>query len=279
MPYRKKLIEVALPLKAINEASAKEKSIRHGHPSTLHLWWARRPLAACRAVLFSSLVDDPDSDPAYRKADGTVDVDRAGMKRAQLFNLIEELVLWENSNNPRVINAARAEIARCVASRKIELGELAKETIIFGDKKGQKHPKGPVSGEGVTAWEVLLLEARPEVVNAFLAEYAPPVLDPFCGGGSIPLEAQRLGLRAYASDGLGDNVDGFGSFRIQCDRHVANADRTRCSERRARHERTRVVHRPHLPSAPSGSSARHTQRVNERLATGVARGIEESPTQ
>ncbi len=198
--YRKKLIEVALPLKAINEASAREKSIRHGHPSTLHLWWARRPLAACRAVLFSSLVDDPDSDPAYRKPDGSVDKDRSGVKRAELFNLIEELVQWDNSNNPRVINAARAEIARCVASRKIELGEFQKDTIIFGDKKGQTHPKGPVSGEGVTAWEVLLMKARPQVVNAFLAEYAPPVLDPFCGGGSIPLEAQRLGLRAYASD-------------------------------------------------------------------------------
>jgi putative DNA methylase len=199
-PYRKKLIEVALPLKAINEASAREKSIRHGHPSTLHLWWARRPLAACRAVLFASLVDDPDSDPVYRKADGTVDEDRAGLKRAELFNLIEELVKWENSNNPRVINAARAEIARCVASRKLELGELARDTIIFGPKKGQKHPRGADSGEGVTAWDVLTMKARPEVVNAFLAEFAPPVLDPFCGGGSIPLEAQRLGLRAYASD-------------------------------------------------------------------------------
>lgn len=200
MQYRKKLIEVALPLKAINEASAREKSIRHGHPSTLHLWWARRPLAACRAVLFASLVDDPDSDPAYRRADGTVDEERAGIKRAELFNLIEELVRWENSNDPRVINAARAEIARCVASRKIELGELQKGEIVFGEKKGQKHAKGPLSGEGITAWEVVLMHARPEVVNAFLAEHAPPVLDPFCGGGSIPLEAQRLGLRAYASD-------------------------------------------------------------------------------
>src|SRR6516162_6626540 len=142
---RKKLIEVALPLAAINAAAAREKSIRHGHPSSLHLWWARRPLAACRAVLFASLVDDPDSDPAYRRADGTVDEDRAGLKRAQLFNLIEELVRWENSNNSRVINAARAEIARCVASRKIELGELKKDTIIIGGKKGQTHPKGPVS--------------------------------------------------------------------------------------------------------------------------------------
>lgn len=200
VPYRKKLIEVALPLKAINEASAKEKSIRHGHPSTLHLWWARRPLAACRAVLFASLVDDPDSDPAYRKADGSVDEDRAGVKRAQLFNLIEELVQWENTNNSRVINAARAEIARCVASRRIELGDFAKDTIVFGDNKGQKHPKGPTSGDGTTAWEIVLMKARPEVTNAFLAEFAPPVLDPFCGGGSIPLEAQRLGLRAFGSD-------------------------------------------------------------------------------
>ena len=80
--YRKKLIEVALPLAAINAESAREKSIRHGHPSTLHLWWARRPLAACRAVLFSSLVDDPESDPQYLKADGTVDEEAAGIKRA-----------------------------------------------------------------------------------------------------------------------------------------------------------------------------------------------------
>ena len=99
--HRKKLIEVALPLEAINKASAKEKSIRHGHPSTLHLWWARRPLAACRAVLFASLVDDPDSDPMFG---GSEDI--AASKRAELFNLIEELVLWENSNNPRVINRA-----------------------------------------------------------------------------------------------------------------------------------------------------------------------------
>src|SRR5580698_2274476 len=117
--YRKKLIEVALPLEAINKASAKEKSIRHGHPSTLHLWWAQRPLAACRAVLFASLVDDPDSDPDFKYAK-----EAAASKRARLFDLIEELVVWENSNDQRVINAARAEIARCVASRKLELKEL-----------------------------------------------------------------------------------------------------------------------------------------------------------
>lgn len=115
MTYRKKLIEVALPLDAINKASAREKSIRHGHPSTLHLWWARRPLAACRAALFASLVDDPDDDPMFGG-----DEDLAATKRAKLFDLIEELVKWENSNNPRVINKARAEIARCVSTQKIE---------------------------------------------------------------------------------------------------------------------------------------------------------------
>src|SRR3954447_20813378 len=100
---RKKLIEVALPLEAINRESAREKSIRHGHPSTLHLWWARRPLAACRAVLFTSMVDDPDSEPAYAGSP-----ERAAVKRAELFDLIEELVKWDNSNTPDVLNRARA---------------------------------------------------------------------------------------------------------------------------------------------------------------------------
>lgn len=199
--YRKKLIEVALPLAAINKEAAREKSIRHGHPSTLHLWWARRPLAACRAVLFASLVDDPDSDPAYRRLDGSVNEERAGIKRAELFNLIEELVKWENSNNPGVINKARAEIASCVASRMIERGELNKEAIIFGREEGKIHPDGPLPNDSrYTAWQVNCRLASVEAVNYFLAEHAPPVLDPFCGGGSIPLEAQRLGLRAHASD-------------------------------------------------------------------------------
>src|SRR5690349_3186431 len=104
---KKKLIEVALPLEAINVASAREKSIRHGHPSTLHLWWARRPLAACRAVLFASLVDDPSSLPEQFPTEAEQDAERQ-----RLFRIIEELVLWENSNNPRVLDAARAEIMR-----------------------------------------------------------------------------------------------------------------------------------------------------------------------
>ena len=107
---RKKLIEVALPLEAINKESAREKSIRHGHPSTLHLWWARRPLAACRAVLFASLVDDPASCP-----DEFPSEDAQEAERQRLFDIIEDLVKWENSNNEAVLHAARTEIARSTA--------------------------------------------------------------------------------------------------------------------------------------------------------------------
>ncbi|MHB1423644.1 MAG: REP-associated tyrosine transposase [Gemmataceae bacterium] len=205
MNYRKKLIEVALPLKAINEASAREKSIRHGHPSTLHLWWARRPLAACRAVLFASLVDDPDSDPEFRLLDEEV----RGRKRANLFNLIEELVQWENSNNPEIIRSVRAEIARCVASRLVETDKLANDHILANGMTvglfiASCHCcclAGGVDAKGHARYRFETRSLPPAaVVDSFLAEHAPPVLDPFCGGGSIPLEAQRLGLRAYASD-------------------------------------------------------------------------------
>ena len=139
--YKRKLIEVAIPLEAINAASVREKSIRHGHPSTLHLWWARRPLAACRAVLFTQLVDDPSSHPDKFPTEEAIEAERK-----RLFQIIEELVKWENSTNEEVLNRARAEILRSCG------GEL------------------------------------------------PPVYDPFSGGGSIPLEAQRLGLPAYGSD-------------------------------------------------------------------------------
>src|SRR5436190_15404080 len=141
MTYRKKLIEVALPLEAINKASAREKSIRHGHPSTLHLWWSRKPLATCRAVLFASLVDDPSEHPERFPTER-----EQQQERLRLFQLLEQLIIWENSNNQELLAKAHAEI---LASAN---GEL------------------------------------------------PPVLDPFCGGGSIPLEAQRLGLVAHASD-------------------------------------------------------------------------------
>lgn len=141
MAVKKKLIEVALPLDDINAASAREKSIRHGHPSTLHLWWARRPLAAARAVIWSSLVDDPSAHPEEFPT-----VEEQAAERERLFGILRELVVWENSNNDRVLSAAKAEIKRSM-----------------GDD-------------------------------------LPPLLDPFAGGGAIPLEAQRLGLKAYAQD-------------------------------------------------------------------------------
>lgn len=137
--YKPKLIEVALPLAAINKAAAREKSIRHGHPSTLHLWWARRPLAATRAVIWASLVDDPSADESLTP-------DQQEAERQRLFGILERLVIWENSNDPDVLSAAQAEIGRC-------------------------YPDGP-----------------------------PPILDPFGGGGAIPLEAQRLGLKALTGD-------------------------------------------------------------------------------
>src|SRR5512143_2778791 len=105
MTPRKKLIEVALPLKAINEASAREKSIRHGHPSTLHLWWARRPLAAARAVIFAQMVDDPSSHPDIFKTEKEQE-----KERQRLFRIIEALVLWENTTNEKVLQQARDEI-------------------------------------------------------------------------------------------------------------------------------------------------------------------------
>lgn len=138
---KRKLIEVALPLEAINRESAREKSIRHGHPSTLHLWWARRPLAAARAVLFAQLVDDPSSHPEEFP---TEELQRK--ERERLHKLIERLVVWENIRDERLLAEANAEILKSTGGN------------------------------------------------------PPPILDPFAGGGTIPLEAQRLGLEAHASD-------------------------------------------------------------------------------
>src|SRR5256885_10828 len=172
---RKKLIEVALPLEAINEESSRRKrKAPSGYPTTLHKWWARRPLAACRAVLFASLVDDPDSDPDFRLLGEAF----TGKKRAELFGLIEELVMWENSNNPEVIRSARAEIARCVASRLIETGRLKKETsiapsITAGDMLKRGHckpiPLGFDSNVGRVRFSFDVSRLPPaDVVDSFL---------------------------------------------------------------------------------------------------------------
>lgn len=159
----RKLIEVALPLDAINAACAREKSIRHGHPSTLHLWWARRPLAAARAVIFSQLVNDP----GYQQGGGFKygkNKKEAAIERKRLFKIIEDLVLWENTTNEEVLERARAEIRRSWR----EVCELNKD--------------------------------HPQAAELFNPDKMPALHDPFAGGGAIPLEAQRLGLEAYATD-------------------------------------------------------------------------------
>ena len=107
MKLRKKLIEVALPLEAINAASTREKSIRHGHPSTLHVWWARRPLATARAVLFAQMVDDPSARLELFPTD-----EAQSQERQRLFRIIEDLVKWENTTNETVLEAAREEIRK-----------------------------------------------------------------------------------------------------------------------------------------------------------------------
>ena len=156
---RKKLIEVSLPLEAINIASAREKSIRHGHPSTLHLWWSRKPVATARAVLFAQLVDDPSSRPELFPTE-----EDQAQERQRLFRIIEELVKWENTTNETVLEAAREEIRR--------------------------------------SWRRTCEDNKdhPRAVELFNPEKLPAFHDPFAGGGSIPLEAQRLGLEAHASD-------------------------------------------------------------------------------
>jgi putative DNA methylase len=156
---RKKLIEVALPLEAINVASAREKSIRHGHPSTLHLWWARRPLAAARAVIFAQMVDDPSSWPDLFPTEK-----KQQKERERLFRIIEELVKWENTTNETVLQKAREEMWEC--------------------------------------WRRACAEnaGHPRARELFDRNKLPAFHDPFAGGGTLPLEAQRLGLEAYASD-------------------------------------------------------------------------------
>ncbi|WP_462174545.1 DUF1156 domain-containing protein [Pseudoalteromonas gelatinilytica] len=163
MKIPKKLIEVALPLDDINAAASREKSIRHGHPSTLHLWWARRPLAAARAVIFAQMVNDPgyESGKGFKRGVNKRD---AEIKREELFDIIRDLVKWENTNDESVLNRAK----RAIEESWQETCELNKN--------------------------------HPEASTLFNPNVLPGFHDPFAGGGAIPLEAQRLGLSSHASD-------------------------------------------------------------------------------
>jgi putative DNA methylase len=187
MTYKKKLIEVALPLEDINREAAREKSIRHGHPSTLHLWWARRPLAACRAVLFASLVDDPSECVAELMAD-------ASKRRAAEKALAAQRKLWE-ARKTLFDKAQAAKISAPEPGPEPKLGEVIVET--------ERERLFDIIRE-LVKWENsnddrTLNKARAEILRS-TGGNPPPVCDPFCGGGSIPLEAQRLGLEAHASD-------------------------------------------------------------------------------
>lgn len=186
MVYRKKLIEVALPLEAINKASSEEKNIKIGKPTGVHLWWARRPLSAARAIIFSQLVDDPSeyvdellADHGLRKeAENTLQKKLilnplnktnledilVDLERERIFHILEELILWENTSNKKVIENARIEIVR--------------------------------------SWRrtCAINKNHPQASELYNPTKMPSFVDPFAGGGAIPLEAQRLGLRSYASD-------------------------------------------------------------------------------
>ena len=165
--YRKKLIEVNIPLQAINIESAKDASLTHGHPSTLHKYWARRPLAACRAVIFATMVDDPseckDEFPTESEQNA---------ERNRLHSIINRLVIWQNRNDENLLAEARSEIAVSIARN---------------------------NGENPVAYREQFKKA-PDTALEYLQNHCPVIYDPFCGSGSIPLEAQRIGLCARGSD-------------------------------------------------------------------------------
>ena len=248
----KKLIEVALPLDVINEASAREKSIRHGHPSTLHLWWARRPLATARAVLFASLIDDPSERP-----DKFPTPESQQEERERLFKIIADIVQWENSGNKEIFDRANFEILKSIREmtptkklietavpldvineasareKSIRHGHpstlhlwwarrplATARAVLFASliDDPSEHPENfptPDSQQAererlfkiigkIVEWEnsgneEIFAEALNEIKKS-VGDDLPAIFDPFAGGGTIPLEAQRLGLKAFAAD-------------------------------------------------------------------------------
>ena len=223
---RKKLIEVSLPLDAINAASAREKSIRHGHPSTLHLWWARRPLAAARAVLFSQLVDDPSgvTEEFPTAEDQTQERDR-------LFKIIEELVLWENTTNDTVLEKARAEIRRSWRRACADNRDHPRAAELFDpDKLPAFHD--PFAGGGAIPLEAqrLGLESYASdlnpvavLINKAMIEIPPkfagrPPVNPDRNAGQVGLDAAWKG-----ASGLAEDVRYYGKWmRDEAERRIGH---------------------------------------------------------
>jgi putative DNA methylase len=185
---RKKLIEVALPLEDINREAAREKSIRHGHPSTLHLWWARRPLAARRAVLFASLVDDPSEHMQELLADGAKRRAAESAFKARIKAWQERKATFEKAHGAGMTSVPDPGPEPTVEEIVVEQERERLFAIIRDLVKWENSNN-----------ESVLQAARAEILRSCHGK-PPPVYDPFCGGGSIPLEAQRLGLEAHASD-------------------------------------------------------------------------------
>ena len=212
---RKKLIEVAIPLEAINAASAREKSIRHGHPSTLHLWWARRPLAAARAVIFCQMVDDPSAVPVEFPTEEAQE-----NERLRLFALISELVTWENTTNEEVLNRAREEIRRSwrrCCSDKADHPEAAE--LFNPEKLPGFHD--PFAGGGALPLEAqrLVLEAYASDLNpvAVLINKAMIEIPPqFAGMPLVNPEArskkQLIAREWKGAEGLAEDVRYYGQW-------------------------------------------------------------------
>jgi len=201
----KKLIEVALPLEAINKASAREKSIRHGHPSTLHLWWARRPLAAARAVIFAQMVDDPSAYVDTLRADPKLKRKAEAALKARQKVWEEAKALAEKSKGTSAplqepgpaptLDETLADIERQRLFRIIE-------DLVLWENTTNETVLQTARDEIWASWRRACAENadHPQAKELFDRKKLPAFHDPFAGGGALPLEAQRLGLESYASD-------------------------------------------------------------------------------
>ncbi len=229
--HRKKLIEVALPLDAINTASAREKSIRHGHPATLHLWWARRPLAAARAVIFAQMVDDPSSWPDLfptKKAQEK--------ERRRLFSIIEALVEWKNTNNEEILQQARDEIWRSWRRACAENADHPHAEVLF-DRYKLPAFHDPFAGGGALPLEAqrLGLEAHGSdlnpvavLINKAMIEIPPkfagrPPVNPEARPGGLAEKRKLIGHNWTSAKGLAEDIHYYGQWmRDEAEKRIGN---------------------------------------------------------